>query len=163
MALLHGLPFPNFNSALHQSLPFHLPRYTYSPQTLPLPHFSHLRCSLSPSISVLYKAISRLWQFSRLFNATSESSNCKFAVNQILVDDDSMPHSPATPHKLGNRAVEASPNPSVSLTEKLTSKVKQASSLHEPSPASTYGDTAGSSNPATPQDNPSHGMLTKPL
>ena len=34
------------------------------------------------------------------------------------------------------------------------------SSLHEPSPASTYGETiAGDSIPATPQDVIGHGML----
>jgi len=65
-----------------------------------------------------------------------------------------MSQSPATPSKNGKHAVESSPKSAMRSTEKptSTSKVHQAS-LHEPSPASTYGDTAGSSVPATPQDN----------
>ena len=61
---------------------------------------------------------------------------------------------PATPDKPGKQVVEPSPKSAQASTEKLTSttKVKQVS-RHEPSPASTYGDTtAGSSVPATPED-----------
>lgn len=70
-----------------------------------------------------------------------------------------MSHSPATPDKAGTHANKSefkAPQPS---SDKLTStsKVKQTS-LNEPSPASTYGDTiAGGSSPATPLDVGSHG------
>ena len=64
-----------------------------------------------------------------------------------------MSRSPATPDKASKLATESSPNVAMPFIEKLTStsKVKQAS-LNEPSPASTYGDTVGSSCPATPQE-----------
>lgn len=58
-----------------------------------------------------------------------------------------------------NRSESKAPLPS---TDKLTStsKVKQTS-LNEPSPASTYGETiAGGSSPATPLDVGSHGKRT---
>ncbi len=62
-----------------------------------------------------------------------------------------MSQSPATP--AGKQAINSEPSTTKSSMEKstFTSKVKQAS-LNEPSPASTYGDTVGSSAPATPQD-----------
>lgn len=62
-----------------------------------------------------------------------------------------MSHYPATPSNAGKHAVEALPESAMPCTEKPTptSKIAQAS-LYEPSPASTYGDTAGSSAPATP-------------
>ena len=70
-----------------------------------------------------------------------------------------MSHSPATPDKSTvDAAIVPSKVPVPSL-DKLTStsKVKQAS-FHEPSPASTYGDTAaGDSFPATPQEAGEHG------
>lgn len=64
-----------------------------------------------------------------------------------------MPQSPATPVKAGKQAVYASPKSAMPSMEKLTAKVKQAS-LNEPSPASTYGETIGSSvsTPATPPE-----------
>ena len=70
-----------------------------------------------------------------------------------------MSHSPATPEKA--RVVANHPETKAPLlsSEMLTStsKVKQTS-LNEPSPASTYGDTiAGDSSPATPLDVGSHG------
>lgn len=66
-----------------------------------------------------------------------------------------MARSPATPNKgnpaadeLASKGAASSPNDMVSVTSML-----QQTALHEPSPASTYGDTAGSSSvPATPQD-----------
>ena len=71
-----------------------------------------------------------------------------------------MPHSPATPDIAGmHENVSESKAPLPSTTDKLTStsKVKQTS-LNEPSPTSTYGDTiAGGSSPATPLDVGSHG------
>ena len=66
-----------------------------------------------------------------------------------------MSHSPATPGQAGKHATESSPNV---IKPFITSaiKVKQAS-LNEPSPASTYGETVGSSCPATPQEVGGHG------
>lgn len=71
----------------------------------------------------------------------------------------SMSRSPATPDKsidgLGKYSKVAVPS-----REKLasTSRVKNES-IHEPSPASTYGDTAaGDSVPATPLKTPEYGM-----
>ena len=63
-----------------------------------------------------------------------------------------MSYSPATPDKSFKDSSVYSTKIAVPALEKLsTSKVKQ-SSHHEPSPASTYGDTAaGDSVPATPQ------------
>ncbi|KAL9132292.1 MAG: hypothetical protein Q9175_006532 [Cornicularia normoerica] len=69
-----------------------------------------------------------------------------------------MSHSPATPDKAGTHANGSEPKAPLPSTNKLTStsKVKQTS-LNEPSPASTYGDTiAGDSSPATPLDVGSH-------
>ena len=64
-----------------------------------------------------------------------------------------MSHSPATPNKNGQHPAESSPKSGLPSTENLTSTTKiQRASLHEPSPASTYGGTTGSSVPATPQD-----------
>ncbi|KAL6713555.1 hypothetical protein ACLMJK_009020 [Lecanora helva] len=64
-----------------------------------------------------------------------------------------MSQSPATPDKSGQRDNGSSPKLVAPLLEKpsATSNVQQAS-LHEPSPASTYGGTAGSSVPVTPED-----------
>ena len=71
-----------------------------------------------------------------------------------------MPHSPATPDKAGMHVHGPEPKaPLHSTTDKLASnsKVKQTS-LNEPSPTSTCGDTvAGGSSPATPLDVGSHG------
>lgn len=67
-----------------------------------------------------------------------------------------MSQSPATPNKPSDEAGKTA----LSSTEKpfLGSRVVR-SSLHEPSPASTYGETTvGDSIPATPQDVGSHGM-----
>lgn len=66
-----------------------------------------------------------------------------------------MSQSPATP--AGKQGIHSEPNVTFSANEKVTatSKIKQAS-LYEPSPASTYGETVGSSAPATPQDVASH-------
>ncbi|KAL8922203.1 MAG: hypothetical protein Q9172_003664 [Xanthocarpia lactea] len=61
-----------------------------------------------------------------------------------------MSHSPATPNKLG---AEAASSVLASPHEPLSASGVKRSSLHEPSPASTYGETtAGDSVPATPQD-----------
>ena len=67
-------------------------------------------------------------------------------------------HSPATPDKAGKHATRSSPNVAMPFAEKLTStsKVKHTS-INEPSPASTYGDTVASSCPATPQEVGNHG------
>ncbi|KAL8818781.1 MAG: hypothetical protein Q9223_002660 [Gallowayella weberi] len=60
-----------------------------------------------------------------------------------------MLHSPATPNKLSAEVG----NTSLASTREPTSASIMCSSLHEPSPASTYGETnAGDSIPATPQD-----------
>lgn len=70
-----------------------------------------------------------------------------------------MSHSPATPDKAGMHANGSGSKAPLPSTDKptSTSKVKQTS-LNEPSPASTYGDTvAGGSSPATPLDVGSHG------
>lgn len=70
-----------------------------------------------------------------------------------------MSHTPATPDKTGMHANGSEFKASLPSTEKLTStsKAKQTS-LVEPSPASTYGDTiTGGSSPATPLDVGSHG------
>lgn len=70
-----------------------------------------------------------------------------------------MSQSPATPDKAGMHANDSESKALLPSTDKLTStsKVKQTS-LNEPSPASTYGDTiAGGSSPATPLDVGSHG------
>ncbi|KAL8807369.1 MAG: hypothetical protein Q9182_000708 [Xanthomendoza sp. 2 TL-2023] len=57
--------------------------------------------------------------------------------------------SPATPNKLSAEVGK----PSLASTREPTSASIMCSSLHEPSPASTYGETnAGDSIPATPQD-----------
>ena len=64
-----------------------------------------------------------------------------------------MSNSPATPDKGSMRIMEML-QPAVPSVEKLstTGRLKQAS-LQEPSPASTYGDSAvDNSTPATPQD-----------
>lgn len=69
-----------------------------------------------------------------------------------------MSQSPATPNKPSGEAGKTA----VSSTEKpaLGSRAVR-SSLHEPSPASTYGETnAGDSIPATPQDVDGHGTST---
>ena len=64
-----------------------------------------------------------------------------------------MSHSPATPNKSGRDVTESSPKSDLRSSDKLISISKvQQGSVHEPSPASTYGDTAGSSVPATPQE-----------
>ena len=71
-----------------------------------------------------------------------------------------MSHSPATPDKAGMHGEGSQPKASLpSTTDKLTSNSEvKHSSLNEPSPASTYGDTiAGGSSPATPLDVGSHG------
>ncbi len=71
----------------------------------------------------------------------------------------SMSQSPATPDKSidGLSSYSEGPVPSV---EKLTSTSRvRNESIHEPSPASTYGDTAaGDSVPATPLKTPEYGM-----
>ncbi|KZF20497.1 hypothetical protein L228DRAFT_285196, partial [Xylona heveae TC161] len=62
-----------------------------------------------------------------------------------------MPCSPSTPDQLAGKTVKALDG--VSLSEKQTKQsfTKSQASLHEPSPASTYGDTAtGDSVPVTP-------------
>ncbi|KAI4087486.1 MAG: hypothetical protein LQ344_006747 [Seirophora lacunosa] len=67
-----------------------------------------------------------------------------------------MSHSPATPSKPIDKFAKLTTSP----TEKsnVASRIMR-SSLHEPSPASTYGETnAGDSIPATPQDFNDHGM-----
>ncbi len=65
-----------------------------------------------------------------------------------------MARSPATPDKANTEASEHSSEvalPSIDKTD-LASVIQQTS-MHEPSPASTYGETAGSrSVPATPQE-----------
>ena len=66
---------------------------------------------------------------------------------------------PATPNKPAKEAAKRFPKTAVPSLEKLASasKVKQ-SSVYEPSPASTHGDTAaGDSVPATPLENHGHG------
>ncbi|KAL9587209.1 MAG: hypothetical protein Q9212_000368 [Teloschistes hypoglaucus] len=65
-----------------------------------------------------------------------------------------MSHSPATPNKSSSEA----DNSFASSTKDFTSALaKLQSSMHEPSPASTYGETAaGDSIPATPQADGSH-------
>ncbi|KAL9014866.1 MAG: hypothetical protein Q9173_000503, partial [Seirophora scorigena] len=66
-----------------------------------------------------------------------------------------MSHSPATPSKPIGKFAKLTASP----TEKsnVASRIMR-SSMHEPSPASTYGETnAGSSIPATPQDFNDHG------
>ncbi|KAL8845345.1 MAG: hypothetical protein Q9176_000516 [Flavoplaca citrina] len=61
-----------------------------------------------------------------------------------------MSHSPATPNRLN---AEATSSALASIHELSTASGVKLSSLHEPSPASTYGETtAGDSVPATPQD-----------
>ncbi|KAI4264603.1 MAG: hypothetical protein L6R38_001641 [Xanthoria sp. 2 TBL-2021] len=61
-----------------------------------------------------------------------------------------MSQSPATPHKLN---AEAASSALASTHEPSSTSGLMRSSLHEPSPASTYGETtAGDSVPATPQD-----------
>lgn len=72
-----------------------------------------------------------------------------------------MPQSPATPNKHSDGANKHSSKVALPSLEKLASasRVKHAS-LYEPSPASTYGDTAaGDSVPATPLEINSHGTL----
>ena len=74
-----------------------------------------------------------------------------------------MTHSPATPDKGGMHGDGSEPKaPLPSTTDKLTSNPEvKRSSLNEPSPTSTYGDTiAGGSSPATPLDVGSHGKCT---
>ncbi|KAL8661369.1 MAG: hypothetical protein Q9202_005671 [Teloschistes flavicans] len=65
-----------------------------------------------------------------------------------------MSHSPATP----NKPTAEAGNPFVSSMKEFTSALaKLQSSMHEPSPASTYGETAaGDSIPATPQADGDH-------
>ena len=88
-------------------------------------------------------------------------SNCIGAkeIPKYLEQQRNMSHSPATPDKIGMHASGSESRTPLPSTDKLTStsKIKQAS-LHEPSPASTYGDTiVGGSSPATPLDVGSHG------
>lgn len=62
-----------------------------------------------------------------------------------------MSHFPATPSNAGKHAIEASPESAMPCSEKTTSTSKNTqASLYEPSPASTYGDTACSTAPVTP-------------
>lgn len=62
-----------------------------------------------------------------------------------------MSHSPATPSKTSKHAIEPSPDSSMISVQKPTSASKMTQApLNEPSPASTYGDTIGSSAPDTP-------------
>ena len=69
-----------------------------------------------------------------------------------------MSHSPATPDKAGVLTNGSEPNAPLPSTDKLIDTSKVKTSLNEPSPASTYGDTsAGDSSPATPLDVGSHG------
>ena len=65
-----------------------------------------------------------------------------------------MARSPATPDKANKEASELPSKVDIpSLNKVNTTFVAQQAAMHEPSPASTYGDTAGSrSVPATPQD-----------
>lgn len=70
--------------------------------------------------------------------------------------------SPATPIKHAEGASKYSPKVAMPSLEKLfsSSSAKKASQ-HEPSPASTYGDTAtGDSVPATPLTTLERGMLS---
>lgn len=76
-----------------------------------------------------------------------------------LVQQDNMSHTPATPDKTGVCPNSSGSKVLLPSADKLTStsKAKQTS-LVEPSPASTYGDTiAGGSSPATPLHVGSHG------
>lgn len=71
-----------------------------------------------------------------------------------------MSQSPATPNKHSDGVNKHSSKVALPSLEKLASasRVKHAS-LYEPSPASTYGDTAaGDSVPATPFEVNSHGV-----
>ena len=72
-----------------------------------------------------------------------------------------MASSPATPDKANIEAAELSRASGHSFNQvKSASKVQHASVL-DPSPASTYGDTAGTSSvPATPLDNRKTGKRT---
>lgn len=65
-----------------------------------------------------------------------------------------MARSPATPDQADTEASEHSFEAALPCVDNIDSaSVIQQTSMHEPSPASTYGETAGSrSVPATPQD-----------
>jgi len=65
-----------------------------------------------------------------------------------------MARSPATPDKANTEAPEHSSKVALPSIDKINSaSMIQQASVHEPSPASTYGETAGSrSVPATPQE-----------
>ena len=65
-----------------------------------------------------------------------------------------MARSPATPDKANKEASELPSKVDIPALNKVnTTFVAPQAAMHEPSPASTYGDTAGSrSVPATPQD-----------
>lgn len=71
----------------------------------------------------------------------------------------SMSHSPATPDKAIDGLCKYS-KVAVPPLEKLASASRvRNESIHEPSPASTYGDTAvGDSVPATPLKTAEYGM-----
>ena len=70
-----------------------------------------------------------------------------------------MSYSPATPDKSTKAFSKEASKVAVPSIDKLTSSAKgKEASLHEPSPASTYGDTAaGDSVPATPLEAGDHG------
>lgn len=78
------------------------------------------------------------------------------------------PYSPATPSKsakaspVGDSTGVALPTASFAEKQTSTSKVKQSVAL-EPSPASTYGETAaGDSSPVTPFEPGKHGKSFPP-
>ena len=65
-----------------------------------------------------------------------------------------MPDSPATPDHGGQRIMDMLKTSECSAEKIDITGHQQEALLHEPSPASTYGDsTANSSTPITPQDN----------
>lgn len=64
-----------------------------------------------------------------------------------------MSYTPATPEKPVEYSAQGTDVAPSARQPKSTTKGNQQGSLHEPSPASTYGDTAaGDSVPATPLD-----------
>ena len=66
-----------------------------------------------------------------------------------------------TPDKASLIKYAPSPQSTGPASDKLTSSTKsKLASLTEPSPASTYGDTVGSSMPATPLETGAPGKLT---
>lgn len=71
-----------------------------------------------------------------------------------------MSQSPATPNKHSEEASKQSSKVAVPSFEKIVSVTRaKHAPLYEPSPASTYGDTAaGDSVPATPLETHAHGM-----